>query len=213
MAAEGVGYGDGGAGAGMLLSMVTTCGTCRKTIDVKPYRVRRAKTGLVFCSQRCQRANPAVLEANVASTRTRAERTCPQCGATFTRIPAELRPVNYCSVSCSAKANMTLRPIPKGERRARSTEFRPGQRPGNYLPVGTVRIRKRPRRDDRRAWVKVADPNVWRPRAVVEYERAYGPVPVGKVVHHIDEDQLNDDPANLSALTRSEHLAVHRSTP
>ena len=192
--------------------MMTTCGTCSKPIDVKPYRVRRAKTGLVFCSQKCQRANPAVLAAN-AGPSSLVDRECPICGVAFKRKPSEVRDVNYCSVSCSATANLTLRPIPKGERRGVATEFKKGQRAGNHLPVDTVRIRRRRTRDDVRAWVKVAEPNVWRMRAVVEYEKVHGPVPKGHVVHHVDEDSLNDDPSNLRALTRAEHLAVHSSTP
>ena len=117
--------------------------------------------------------------------------------------------MNYCSVSCSAKANMTLPPIPKGTRRAPSTEFRRGHRPSNRLPVGSVTIRTRTRDEGPRAWVKVAEPNSWRPRAVVAWEKANGAVPAGRVIHHVDRDTLNDDPTNLVALTRSEHAREH----
>jgi hypothetical protein len=102
-----------------------------------------------------------------------------------------------------------LKPTPKGVRRSPSTEFKGGP-PHNALPVGSVTIRRRPGRgDDTRAWVKVSEPNVWRPRAIVEYERAYGPVPAGFIVHHIDHDSLNDAPDNLVAMSRAEHLAHH----
>ena len=34
-------------------------------------------------------------------------------------------------------------------------------------------------------------------------------LPPGHVFHHIDEDKLNNDPANLQLLTISEHMRVH----
>ncbi len=136
------------------------------------------------------------------------ECACPVCGKTFKRKVIELLEVNYCSRSCSAKANMRLQPASKGERRAPTTEFKPGQQPGNWCPVGTVRHRTY--RGVVRAWVKVAEPKKWRQRAVVNWEAANGPLPKGKLVHHKDRNPLNDDPSNLQALTRAEHLAEHR---
>ena len=188
--------------------MRTNCGTCQAVIDVPPYRIRRSASGLVFCSPKCLDTNPVIIEMKMASQRTSVDCTCPVCGKPFKRKPAELREVNYCSRSCSAKANMRLRPIPKGERRARATEFAPGQRPQNVCPVGTVRLRTH--RGVVRAWVKVAEPNVWRLRAVVNWEQANGPLPSGRLVHHKNRDALDDHPSNLEALTRAEHLNEHR---
>lgn len=51
----------------------------------------------------------------------------------------------------------------------------------NRLPLGSLRLRRH-RDDSLRAWVKVAEPNVWRPRAVVVWELAHGPLPVGHIV-------------------------------
>jgi len=36
------------------------------------------------------------------------------------------------------------------------------------------------------------------------YEDAYGPIPVGYVIYHIDGDNFNDDPKNLEAISRAE---------
>lgn len=80
----------------------------------------------------------------------------------------------------------------------------------NHLPVGTVRIRTRHGRGgERRAWVKVAEPNSWKLRAQVVWEAANGPLPRGHVVHHKDGDKLNDALDNLEALTKASHLAEH----
>src|SRR5690606_28863109 len=136
--------------------------------------------------------------------------TCPVCGVSFHRKPSERREVNYCSRACAAKGTGNLKPPPKGARRSPATEFHSGQTPHNRLPVGSVRIRKRRGRNDQRAFVKVAEPNVWRLRAHVVYEEAHGPIPTGKVIHHVNHDSLDDRPENLVALSRADHLNEHR---
>jgi hypothetical protein len=91
-----------------------------------------------------------------------------------------------------------------------ASEFQPGHRPVGWCPIGTVKIRRFKRNDERRAFVKVAEPSVWRLRAHVEWEKANGrPVPHGYLVHHEDRDKLNDTPSNLVLMTRSAHLIEH----
>lgn len=96
----------------------------------------------------------------------------------------------------------------KGMHLSPASEFKPGMRPANWRPIGTVKIRTH-KGDLPRAWVKVANPNIWRLRAVVVWEATHGPLPAGRVVHHRDRDQLNDAPENLQALTRSAHNQEH----
>ena len=85
-------------------------------------------------------------------------------------------------------------------------------RADNPLPIGTVRIRTRHGRGgEQRAWVKVGEPNTWRLRAQVVWEAANGPLPRGCVVHHKDENKLNDALGNLEMLTKGQHLAEHRA--
>lgn len=59
--------------------------------------------------------------------------------------------------------------------------------------------------------MKVAEPNIWKPRAVVVWEAANGPLPDDCGVHHKDEDTLNDDLQNLEKVTQAEHLDRHRA--
>jgi hypothetical protein len=99
----------------------------------------------------------------------------------------------------------------KGVRRSPQTEFKAGQPSCNTVPVGTVSVRTFTRTKDQRAFVKVAEPNVWRLRAHVVWEAANGPLPRGACVHHKDRDKLNDDLGNLEVLTVAEHLAEHRA--
>lgn len=98
-----------------------------------------------------------------------------------------------------------------GERVSIATEFKAGQAAHNHLPVGTVRVRRETHTGLDRAWVKTAEPNEWRKRAVVVWESLHGKVPRGSVVHHRDRDSLNDEPNNLQALTRKEHADEHRA--
>jgi hypothetical protein len=99
--------------------------------------------------------------------------------------------------------------IKPGQRLSPATEFRKGQAAHNKLSVGSVTVRTDVNGKPR-AWVKVAEPNKWRQRAVVVWEKDHGPLPRGRVVHHKDRDTLNDTPSNLEAKTRAEHILEHR---
>lgn len=91
-----------------------------------------------------------------------------------------------------------------------ATEIKPGTRPVNHEPVGTVTIRTTKRDGKQRAWIKVAEPKHWRPRAVVVWELQNGPVPAGHVVHHKNENTLDDTLENLELQSRTDHIETHR---
>lgn len=137
----------------------------------------------------------------------------------------------FCSRSCLAhskieRLNATRRkaksnsawfqkgntPWTKGKRGLRTspaTEFKPGERPNNWTPVGTERMRT-DKNGKPRVHVKTAEPNVWRMRSVLTWEATHGPAPRGFLVHHRDRDTLNDRIENLCLLDRSQHLMEHR---
>ena len=151
-------------------------------------------------------------------------KTCGRCGAEYATEDKRRR---FCGVECYRERQReapnagTFRrgqePWNKGEvglHLSPASEFKKGREASNRVPVGTVRVRQRRNRNEGpRAFVKVAEPNVWRLRAVLAWEAENGPVPSGLVIHHRDHDSLNDVPSNLAALTRSEHIAEHRSIP
>ena len=101
--------------------------------------------------------------------------------------------------------------IKAGQRLSPATEFAAGQEAHNRLPVGAVTIRRETHTGLDRAWIKTAEPNVWRKRAVIVWEAAHGPVARGLVIHHHDRNSLNDELGNLRALTRKEHADEHRN--
>jgi hypothetical protein len=149
--------------------------------------------------------------------------TCENCGAEFKRDRSGSRPIRFCSQSCYHEwsresgqnaGRFTANSEPwnkgvKGIRLSPETEFKKGQISTRRVPVGTVTIRHRKREMHPRAFVKIAEPSVWRERAKVVWEKHYGPIPRGHVIHHIDRNPLNDSIDNLQALTRSEHAREH----
>ena len=148
---------------------------------------------------------------------------CEQCGDGFKRCKSGDRAIRFCSQACYwkwrksvglkngfTKGQKAWNKGMKGRHFNAATEFKKGIVPKNKCSVGTVRIRTRSRDGKQRAWVKVGEPNTWKLRAVVEWIKAYGPIPKGLIVHHEDRDTLNDSLTNLSLMTRAAHLLEHR---
>lgn len=127
----------------------------------------------------------------------RSARTCPGCQSLYTPRRKGSR---YCSHTCYAASREGV---------ASPGTFAAGTIPVNKVPVGTVRIRERKDRDDRRAFVKVAEPNVWDLRARVVWTEAHGLIPEGAHVHHINRDKTDDRIENLELLTPHEHSTEH----
>lgn len=150
---------------------------------------------------------------------------CENCGQRFDRDKSGPRPIRFCSADCyqgwrrrtGQKAGCFERGQKpwnagiKGLHLSPQTEFKSGQIAFNKMSVGddTIRIDKNGRL---RWWVKIAEPNVWRERAIVVWERhSKTTLPAGCVVHHRDRNSTNDDPENLQLMTRAEHIEEHRA--
>lgn len=97
-----------------------------------------------------------------------------------------------------------------GEHRGLATEFKKGMIPKNKLPVGSVTIRTHSR-DKPRAWIKVAEPNVWILRAQYIWLTNGGVIPGGFVIHHQNQDPMDDAMGNLKLVSRGAHLVAHRA--
>ena len=121
-------------------------------------------------------------------------RGCLYCSKLIMVQPGLLKRKKYCSKDCM---NKYLR----GRRRSPATEFKKGNHPQTWVPVGSESKTKGYIR------VKVADPNVWRQRSHIVWEEANNEsLPGGWIVRHIDGDPLNDTPENLKAMPRSQHI-------
>lgn len=121
---------------------------------------------------------------------------CAVCGATMTVQPSLARRKRFCSKDCARQGW-------KGQHRSRQTEFKPGSRPQNWVPVGSEAIRK-----GNLCWIKVCEPNVWRARSHLVWEKSHRrSVPPGWIVRHRNGNSLDDRAINLEAMTRSRNLA------
>lgn len=87
----------------------------------------------------------------------------------------------------------------RGYMGANDTSFKKGNRPHTWVPVGTERLETK----DKYIKVKVGEPNKWKFKHILTWEKHRGPVPKGKVITFIDGDKTNcNDINNLQAIDR-----------
>ena len=91
--------------------------------------------------------------------------------------------------------------------------FQKGHKPWNHNEVGDE------------AWttdgylkVKIAEPNKWKMKHVLEWEKVNGPIPEGKMLTFLNGDHADCRPENLALITNAEnltmnHLKVRSSDP
>lgn len=86
------------------------------------------------------------------------------------------------------------------------TQFKKGNKPWNYKPIGTERI-------DSYGYVgvKVADPNKWRFKHILIWEAANGPVPKGHALIFADGNRLNVSLDNLILVTRGQLARLNQN--
>lgn len=94
----------------------------------------------------------------------------------------------------------------KGIRVSPATEFKKGNRPWNYLPIGTERIN-----GDDYVDIKIADPNKWKGKHTLVWEAAHGPVPRGQIVIFGDGNRRNFELSNLIMITRGQLARMNQN--
>jgi len=87
------------------------------------------------------------------------------------------------------------------------TQFKKGNRPANYKPVGTERVN-----GDDYVDIKIADPNKWRAKHLLVWEKANGPVPKGHVVIFGDRNRRNFELYNLILLSRKQLVIMNKNS-
>jgi hypothetical protein len=119
--------------------------------------------------------------------RVKRKTTCQICGRLFPyklRKRRNFRIPKHCSRECF---------MASPERRTR-------ERPGFYF------------HEEKKRWFAYWNENGKRfiqSKATWMWERAYGPVPEGKVVHHVDGDSEHDVLDNFELKDRDEHCSMH----
>jgi hypothetical protein len=89
--------------------------------------------------------------------------------------------------------------------RCRDTQFKPGNRPHTWHPIGHERVTK-----DGILQRKVTDtgytPRDYRAVHALVYEQHFGLIPRGRIVVFRDRDRRHFDTANLECITRAENM-------
>jgi len=85
------------------------------------------------------------------------------------------------------------------------TQFKKGNTPKNYKPVGTERVN-----GDNYVDIKIADPHKWKGKHILIWEEHNGPVPKGYVVIFGDGNNRNFDINNLVLVSRQQLLIMNR---
>lgn len=80
-----------------------------------------------------------------------------------------------------------------------ATQFKLGNVPKNYMPVGSERVNSDGYRD-----VKIADPNVWKAKHILLWEAVHGAVPDGSCLLFGDGDKTNVTLENLLLVSRKQ---------
>ena len=96
----------------------------------------------------------------------------------------------------------------KGLTKPNSTSFKKGNKTKNYRPVGAISLRKRYKRQKQDYYyIKVGEPNIWKPYHRYLWEQKYGPIPAGLLLIFKDGNHLNctKDCSNFKLISRSIH--------
>lgn len=87
-----------------------------------------------------------------------------------------------------------------------SGQFKKGNKPPNYLPVGTINFTT-----DGYPKEKIADPNKWVLKHRKVWEDNFGPIPEGYSVCFLDGDKTNYDISNLILLSNEELARMNQN--
>lgn len=93
------------------------------------------------------------------------------------------------------------------------TWFKPGNRPHNTQPVGTVAWKGNSQRKPSPAlylYTKIAEPNQWRLSHHLLWEAAHGAIPAGHIVIFMDGDPANLQLDNLACISRQVAIRLNQ---
>lgn len=144
------------------------------------------------------------------STRGRVTKSCETCGKAFTVAPARAEKRRFCQWSCYAGSAGVL-----GSCLHCGSSFRASRR---QLIDGRGKFCSHKCSNDHRATGHITKYGYLRlsnngkfyleHRKIAE-DMIGRPLKPNEVVHHDDENKLNNDPSNLKVMTRSEHQKLH----
>lgn len=140
------------------------------------------RKGQKYCSDKCQKSAPRVGVTKSVITQ------CFTCNKDIVLKPHQIRDHNFCSKQCQN--------VWKGTKTGESSSQWRG---GIYMTNQGYRFLRQP------------DGTYKAEHRIVMEEKIGRELLSDEVVHHIDEDKLNNDINNLQLMTRSEHIEEHRN--
>lgn len=142
---------------------------------------------------------------------------CAECKKTFNKSYR----TKYCGMDCYikvAKRNPNLGTFQKGQRpfnkgtkglmKPNRTSFKKGGYHLPYKPVGTISFRE-DRSGTKRKFIKTKEPNVWVDYGKYIWLKAGKKIKKGYVLHHKNNNSLDDRLENLIVVSRKEHPTLH----
>lgn len=125
------------------------------------------------------------------------------------QITAYIKNNGLCS-GRDAKFAAGYKPWNKGKKGicngGQKTQFKKGQKPHNYKPVGSERVNS-----DGYVDIKIADPNKWRAKHQLLWEKENGPMPKGHVIIFGDGDRRNFQSDNLILVSKSQLAILNKN--
>lgn len=106
---------------------------------------------------------------------------------------------------CFPKGNSPYNKGTKGLKGENITSFKKGNMPHNAKPIGSEIIDR-----DGYTHIKIANPNKWQLKQILEWEKAKGAVPQGHAIIFADQDRTNFKIDNLLLVSRSELLIMNK---
>lgn len=94
---------------------------------------------------------------------------------------------------------------PEALARSKATRFHKGHTPDNHVPVGTE-VKKW----DGYWWVKVGEPNKWKQKHRILYEKAHEKLKPDELITFLDGNKENLSLENMKVVTQRENLALTR---
>lgn len=94
----------------------------------------------------------------------------------------------------------------KGFMKPNRTSFKKGNRPKNWVPVGSERIDT-----DGYVDIKIAEPHKWKQKHHILWEQQNGPIPEGYVLVFKDSNKQNVSLENIAVISRSELLIMNKN--
>jgi len=87
-----------------------------------------------------------------------------------------------------------------------TTMFKKGNVPHNYRAIGSERISK-----DGYTEIKIADPNKWRLKHIIIWEKEFGPMPKHHCIIFLDGNKQNFELSNLKLISRNENARLNQN--